>query len=151
MLKEVHTILVVDDEPVSLLMLEKVLRRKFQIITAASGQGALEILKSRRVSMLIADHVMPGMSGTELLRAGQAIDPAMVCLLITAEKDVGVFIDAIMNAGAIRVINKPWEAESLLQVVEAVLAKYETLIAHKKAMSQLKRASDSLNKIVKIN
>jgi DNA-binding NtrC family response regulator len=99
--------------------------------------------------MLITDQRMPGMSGTELLRKSHTIDPDIVCMLITSENDAGTFIDALMHSGAIRVINKPWKPDQLLEVIEAALEKQETLSEAKKAMNQLKRASESLDRVVK--
>src|SRR6185295_17374266 len=75
MLKQTHTILVVDDEPSSLLLLERVLRPLYKVITAGSGEVALEVLKTEEISLLITDQRMPGISGTELLRESQLLRP----------------------------------------------------------------------------
>lgn len=78
MLTEVHTILAVDDEPANLRLIERTLRKDFKVVTAASGEAALAILKQVKVSLIITDQRMPGISGTELLRKGRAINPDMV-------------------------------------------------------------------------
>jgi len=149
MLSENHRILIVDDEPVNLLMLEKVLRRKYEVVTAKSGYEALKILHRETVSMLITDQRMPGLTGTELLRKSRSINPDMVCMLITAESDSGTFLDAIMNSGAIRVIKKPWDPEKLLQTVETSLEKYESRCETKKAISELKKLNEQFDKTVR--
>jgi DNA-binding NtrC family response regulator len=144
-----HIVLAVDDEPINLMMLEKVLSGQFRVKTAGSGQEALEILHREEVSLLITDQRMPGMSGTELLRQSRALYPDMACFLLTAENDIKTFFDAIVNMGAICVINKPWEPVHLLRTVEVALKNYESLHQNKQAMDQLKIASQSLNKFVK--
>ncbi|HEV8485319.1 MAG TPA: response regulator [Blastocatellia bacterium] len=148
MLKQIHTILVVDDEPSSLLLLERVLRPNHNVITARSGAEALKVLKATEVSLLITDQRMPGISGTELLREGQLLRPGMVSMLLTSNKDSETFIDAIMNSGAIRVINKPWEAANLLSLVETSLQIYENFLDRKGSIERLKQTSHTLDKIV---
>jgi DNA-binding NtrC family response regulator len=149
MLNESHKILIVDDEPVNLMMLEKVLQRKFEVVTARSGQEALRILNRQTVSLLITDQRMPGITGTELLRKSRALDPDMVCMLITAETDSGTFLDAIMKSGAVRVIKKPWDPDKLLKMVEASLERYESHCETKRAINQLKKVNEQLDKTVR--
>ena len=148
MLKQTHTILVVDDEPSSLLLLERVLRPSYNVITARSGAEALEVLKAAEISLLITDQRMPGITGTELLREGQLLRPGMVSMLLTSNKDSETFIDAIMNSGAIRVINKPWEAAKLLSLVETSLKIYENFLDRRGSIERLKETSQNLDKIV---
>lgn len=147
MLKQTHTILVVDDEPSSLLLLERVLRPLYKVITAGSGEVALEVLKTEEISLLITDQRMPGISGTELLRESQLLRPGMVSMLLTSNRDSETFIDAIMNSGAIRVINKPWEASNLLSLVETSLKIYENFLTRKGSIERLKETNLNLDKI----
>lgn len=80
---ENHTVLLVDDEPTNLKMMERQLKGIFRTTSASSGEDALEILQREEVSMLITDQRMPGMTGTELLRKARLIDPDIICLLVT--------------------------------------------------------------------
>jgi DNA-binding NtrC family response regulator len=149
MLKQTHTILVVDDESTSLLMLEKVLRTNYTVLTARSGAEALDVLRREEISLLITDQRMPGMTGTELLRESQSLRPGMVSMLITSNNDTETFIDAITKAGALRVINKPWDAASLLSVVERSLKAYENFVERKGSSDRLKQMQQKLDKIAK--
>ena len=149
MLSQSHTILIVDDEPVNLMMLERVLKQKFEVISAKSGQEAVRILSRQPVSLLITDQRMPGMTGTELLRKSRAVNPDMICMLLTAETDSGTFIDAVVKSGAIRVINKPWNPDRLMEAVEASLEKYESRCETKEAINQLKKVNQQLDKTVR--
>src|SRR5215510_10779026 len=147
MLKQNHRILVVDDEPTNLLMLEKLLNANYTVCSAASGEQALEWLKREEFSLLITDQRMPGMKGTELLRQSQILRPSMVSMLLTSNKDSQTFIDAVVNSGAVRVVTKPWEPEDLLSVVETSLKMYESNLERQGAMDRLKQINESLEKI----
>ncbi|MEN3335894.1 MAG: hypothetical protein V7641_5259 [Blastocatellia bacterium] len=147
MLSQNHLVLIVDDEPINLMMLQKVLRAKFSVKTAGSGQEALTILKREPVSLLITDQRMPGMTGTELMRQSRLIDPNMLCILMTAESDMDTLMNAIVESGALRVINKPWDPAKILTQVEDALEKYEAARKKKEVIDQLRRANQVLERI----
>jgi DNA-binding NtrC family response regulator len=130
-------------------MLERLLRRQFRVITAPDGKTALEILKGEKISLIMTDQRMPGMSGTELLHKSRAIDPDMIKMVVTGNNDTDTFIEAIKNAGAIRVIAKPWDPDKVMADVCAALEKYDLVLRNKQAMSQLKQANEELNRLVK--
>lgn len=144
-----HTILVVDDEPANLRMLERLLRRKFRVITAPDGETALAVLRREKVSLILTDQRMPGITGTELLNKSKDIDPDIVRMVVTANNDTETFIDAIKNAGAVRVIGKPWDPDKMMGDVCSALEKYELVQRNKQAMNQLKQANAELNRIVR--
>src|SRR5437868_13949676 len=106
-----HTILAVDDEPANVRMLERLFHKDFRVLTAASGEEALEILNRETVTLIITDQRMPGMSGTELLRKSRSPHPEMVKIILTANTDIDTLIDAINITGAHRFMNKPWDPE----------------------------------------
>ena len=147
MLKQVHTILIVDDDRITLRLLEKVLGRKFKIITATSGEEAVETLRRQQVSLLLTDQCMPGMTGTELIRESRSAYPNMICMLLTGKDDVGVFIDALTKSRAVRVINKPWNPDKILADIQAALEKHETHLNEKQSMNRLKEARESLKRL----
>ena len=63
-------ILVVDDDPVSRTLLEKILiRAGYKVTTAENGREALRTLKGNFFSIVISDWMMPEMDGIELCRA----------------------------------------------------------------------------------
>jgi response regulator RpfG family c-di-GMP phosphodiesterase len=115
--------------------MERLLRRYYNVLTAKDGPEAIEILKSAEVSLLMSDQRMPGMTGIELLRESRAINPDVVSMLVTANTDNDTLLEAINDAGAVRVIHKPWDPERVLQFVREALAQRETLIACKQTNS----------------
>lgn len=144
-----HTILAVDDEPGNLRMIERLLRRHYNLLTAGSGEEALQIAQRMNLSLIITDQRMPGMLGTELLRKCQVIRPEMVSLVVTATDDIDTFIDAIRKSGASRVISKPWDPDDLLKAVREALAKYERVIENQKTMSMLRQVGENLRQMRK--
>lgn len=143
-----YVVLLVDDEPVSLMMLRHALQDKFNVRTASSGQQALEVLRRETVSLLITDQRMPEMSGTQLLQQSRALCPDLVCIVLTGETNVDVLMNAITESGALRVIHKPWKPEELVRNIEAALEHYESMQRRKQVMDQLTQANGILNRIL---
>lgn len=139
-----NTILIVDDVVVNLRLLERLLRSQYSVLTTTNGPAALEILRQNDISLLISDQCMPGMTGIELLRSSRNINPDLVCMLVTANTDKDTSIEAINDAGAVRVIHKPWNPETVLQFVQEALAQRETLIECKQANAEIEMALNQL-------
>jgi response regulator RpfG family c-di-GMP phosphodiesterase len=149
MLRDTQTILVVDDDPLNLGMLERLLKRKFTVLTATDGKQALELLEREPVCLILTDQQMPGMSGIELLQKSRSIDEHIVRMLVTANRDSTTFIEALKLAGAVRVITKPWDPEKLMQTVCDTLEKHSVLTRNRQAFTSLHQANAKLNKFVK--
>jgi two-component system, sensor histidine kinase and response regulator len=149
MLNQSHTILAVDDEPINLRLMERLLRRHFTVLTANSGEEALEIVQHEDISLIITDQRMPGMQGTELLRKCMTVKPGMVSLVVTANNDTDTSIEAITNSGAIRVINKPWNPDQILKTIQDALAIYERGLQNRKMISQLKQVNENLEQLTR--
>ena len=78
-------ILIVDDEPSMRELLDIVLRREgHEVFTASNGKAAVEILEREPIDLLVSDIKMPDMSGVEVLKAGKALDPDLVGIMVTA-------------------------------------------------------------------
>jgi CheY-like chemotaxis protein len=60
----------------------------YDTIEAASAEDALRVLKERRVDLLVTDHLMPGMTGTELAQATRDRFPALKVLIVSGYADV---------------------------------------------------------------
>jgi len=95
-----ETILIVDDEKNYLLVLSAVLEDEgYEVLTALSGQEALEIHKTSDLDLILTDMKMPGMSGIELLENIKAIDPDLPVIMMTAHGTVDKAVEA-MQKGA---------------------------------------------------
>jgi DNA-binding NtrC family response regulator len=148
-LNQSHTILAVDDEPINLRLMERLLRRHFTVLTANNGEEALDIVQREDISLIITDQRMPGMQGTELLRKCMILKPGMVSLVVTANNDTDTSIEAITKSGAMRVINKPWNPDQILKTIQDALAVYERGQKNRKMISQLKHVNENLEQLAK--
>ncbi len=64
-----HTVLAVDDIPMNLLLISKILSRlNINISTAANGKEALELIAKQKPSLVLLDLMMPEIDGYEVLR-----------------------------------------------------------------------------------
>lgn len=115
-------VLVVDDEPLLVKSLRRLLVREgHEVLTAGDGQQALELLAAEQVDVVLSDVRMPVMDGVTLvrqLRERRERPPPVV--LLTGYADLS---DAELRcAGAVAVLGKPVEVETLFAALQAGLA-----------------------------
>lgn len=104
---ETAHILVVDDERGILESLRKIFEREGYVVsTTDSGEEALAQLRAARIDLVLADIMMPKMSGMELLRATKAIAPGTEVVMMTAFGTVENAVEC-MREGAYDFISKP--------------------------------------------
>jgi len=108
-----YPILYVDDEPENLRIFELTFRRQFSILTARSGAEGLEILNREPVALVLSDHRMPGMTGSEFLARVAEVDPKTIRIMVTAYGDVETLESAINDGSIYRFIAKPWTPEEV--------------------------------------
>jgi CheY-like chemotaxis protein len=115
------TILCIDDEEIPRTLRKLILQKQgYQVVTAASGAEALEVLDRESIDLVLSDQMMPGMTGTELTKSVKATRPTMPVILISGVNEVPP--DAIY---ADRFISKVGGPELLFKTVCEVLAAYE--------------------------
>ena len=82
-------ILCVDDEENALLLRKLILERAgYEVMTAVSGKQAIEIVSSHPVDLVLSDHLMPGITGTELARDVKAIRPGLPVILLSGVNEI---------------------------------------------------------------
>ncbi|MDR0323530.1 MAG: response regulator [Treponema sp.] len=129
------TVLVVDDVDMNVVILEEILKEKYNILTANNGREALEILgdASPLPKIILLDVIMPEMDGREmfeLMITNEKLKRIPV-IFITAENDSE---SELLAAGAVDFINKPFKADIVQLRV--------------KNQIELKNYSDSLEQMV---
>lgn len=103
-------ILVVDDEKIIALSLERVLkRRSHTVVTANSGiEALLKLEKDGPFDILIMDYLMPELGGAEVLSQCRIKYPELKVIMMTAYGDQLVR-EELLSRGACLVIHKPFE------------------------------------------
>lgn len=82
------SVLCVDDDVMGLISRRLLLERfGCEVRVAASAQAAVRILRQQRVDIVVTDHLLPGMSGTELLQEVRLLDPFVPVMILTGVPD----------------------------------------------------------------
>lgn len=115
------TILFVDDEERILRTLKMLFRSDYNVLTSDNGNEALDILRTKKVHVIVSDQRMPVMQGAELLRQAKEVSPNTMRLLLTGYSDLESIIGSINEGEVFRFINKPWKNQEIKEKVsEAV-------------------------------
>lgn len=119
----VSTILVVDDEPEVLRLVETLLTRNgYKVLTATNGERALEKIRKHGgpPDLLLTDVVMPGLSGPMIAEQLHGQYPDMKVLFMSAFEDRQVVRRYVKDPGH-DLISKPFSIEDLAAKVKSVL------------------------------
>ena len=135
-------ILIVEDDPVSQKLLEKIVRREgYDTILADNGNGAWEIVKKETFEMVITDWMMPEMDGLKLCRKiRQANLPRYVYIILLTARDQAEDAVAALDAGADDYIRKPFNPNELKARILAGKRIIELEDNQKKANAQLSQS-----------
>ena len=119
-----HTVLVVDDDPVIVRLLEVNFEMEgFEVVTAVDGMDGVERCRAAQPDIVVSDVMMPKLNGLELCVAIKA-DPAtdgIPVVLLSAKAQVAD-IRAGLDAGADDYVTKPFEPLDLIDRVNKLLA-----------------------------
>jgi phosphoserine phosphatase RsbU/P len=119
-------VLVVEDHPMSRRILETMLKQSYEVISAASGQEAVDKARVDPPDLVLLDIEMPGLNGfetLEILKEG-IIEQAVPVIFLTALED-SKSRETGLQAGAVDYITKPYDKQELRIKVKNHLALYE--------------------------
>jgi CheY-like chemotaxis protein len=113
-----QTILFVDDEP-SILTVRRLIFEVlgFSVLTAESGEEALEVLRSNAVDAVVLDYLMPGMDGEETARRIRGMRADLPIILSSECFSIPQRVSQLVSAS----VNKGVQQELLLEVLEQQL------------------------------
>ncbi len=122
-----ETVLVVDDEAQVRRLLARILEMdRYQVLEASDGQEALRALQRHDVAVVLADLMMPNLSGMQLLQTVKQKDPQMPVVIISGKNNVQDAVECIRN-GAADYISKPFKVNQIRQAVKTALKKTQTM------------------------
>jgi len=131
------TILVVDDEKNYLVVLSAFLSEEgYETLTADNAQDALEIVESTDLDLVLTDMKMPSMDGIELLRRIKEKAPDLPVVMMTAYGTVEKAVEA-MQLGAFNFIQKPFQNQTLKQIVDKGVRIYSVLKENRRLVQAL--------------
>lgn len=140
---------VVDDDPAQLRLLlhhlKNVSPHQAQLFGTSSPREALERIEARSVDILIADLVMPQLSGVDLLRELKKRNTCTQALIMTASADVESLLTAF-ELGAVDYLLKPVDPEQINKLVcEAVARLSRWRIALAGAFRRTRQGANAVN------
>ena len=119
---EKRKVLIVDDDKDIVTIVSTILGgRGWDIKAAYNGREALEAVTASKPDIILLDIMMPEMNGIEVLKRIKKIDTDARIIMITAFGDVESYLDS-MELGAYEYINKPFETDELLEMIDRVAA-----------------------------
>lgn len=146
-----YKVMIVDDEPANLRLLERLFRQDYTVIVSESGEEALRLLAQHDVALLITDQRMPNMTGLELLNQTATIRPHMVRMILTGYTDVGTLVEAINSGLVYKYLPKPWSNEDLRLSVSRAIQHYEANRARHELEMKNQRLISRLNEIQQLS
>ncbi len=120
------SILAVDDEPSQRQFISGALSKDYEVVTAANGSEASQLLSHRNFNLVITDERMPGMGGIELIRWMREKSPETPVVVITAYGSIETAVEAI-KLGAEEYLIKPLKSPEELRVIVAKVLQSRTL------------------------
>ncbi|HAV64588.1 MAG TPA: hypothetical protein DCY13_19745 [Verrucomicrobiales bacterium] len=113
-------LLVADDDEGVRAALEVVFESAYEVLVAADGQRALDLIACRAVDVVILDLNMPGLSGIETLENIKRQDPWVEVIILTGQATLESARQAL-QFGAFAYLNKPFEMKEGRNTVERAL------------------------------
>lgn len=141
-------VLYVDDEEQNLISFRANFRKQYDVFTAISADEALDLLSKNVIPIIISDQKMPHTSGVEFLEKTVTLYPDCIRLLITAQSDIEIVIEAINRGQISKYIQKPWDWDKLSIAIDNCVTVYTSQIELKLKNAELQKANDELNKFV---
>jgi two-component system response regulator (stage 0 sporulation protein F) len=141
-------VLLVDDQRDIVRLLHSTLQtlgHTLDIVDAPSGEEALLEASRRKVDLLVADYLLPGISGVELMRKIKVRNPGMKVIFISGMTERKAR-DEMLNAGAVAIFDKPIPLADFLDAVERSLGLVRTIFpmetskdaeVHRQSLSEL--------------
>ena len=125
-------VLCVDDDPTQLEALNRVLRRRYDIVTATNPVEALSLVKAQpQFAAVVSDLQMPAMNGIAFLTEVRRLAPDTVRLLLTGKADISAAIAAVNDGQIFRFLQKPCAPNLLVAMVQAAVGQHDLIVSER--------------------
>ncbi len=142
-------ILIVDDEPDALELMQELFERKgYLSLTASNGLDALKKIKNEEPEIVITDIRMPEMDGMQLLKTINKEHPHIPVIMVTAHGTIETAVEA-MKLGAKDYILKPLRLDEILAKVERITQLNSLIKENEYLLNRLQQTYDFTNMIGK--
>jgi diguanylate cyclase (GGDEF)-like protein len=138
-------VLCVDDEPMNLELLERSLRRRFEVLATGAPDQALDLLRTRAdIAVVLSDFRMPQMNGAELLAAAARLRPETRRVMVTGYADADNLIASINSGQVHYVVRKPWKHQELQQLLEQMVRSFQLERENRRLVDEMRQVNERL-------
>ncbi|MBI5197634.1 MAG: sigma-54-dependent Fis family transcriptional regulator [Nitrospirae bacterium] len=143
------TLLIIDDEPGNIQILSDILRGQgYEILTAGDGEGALKLISSRLIDLILCDLRVPKINGAEIVKRVRETHPHLPIIVMTAYGTVESAVNLI-KSGVYEYLPKPLDYDKLQFVIGKALEQTRLLSEVEALRSQLQERYQFRNLIGK--
>jgi DNA-binding NtrC family response regulator len=125
-----YKLLIVDDEERVLRALNGIFKKDYDVYSCSDAASALKALSRHAIDVIISDHRMPGVSGTELLAKVRKKHPEVIRILLTGSFNREALSDAVAKGAIFGYVSKPWNLNSMKALVERAMDASVKMAAH---------------------
>ncbi len=116
-----YSILIVDDEILTLNNLKKVLEKEdYEVLVTNSGETALEMFEKYKPQLVLLDLMLPGISGIEVLKRIKEIERETIVIMMSAYEILEKAVES-MKLGAYDYLLKPFKTSDLKSTIRRAL------------------------------
>jgi DNA-binding NtrC family response regulator len=140
---DTKSLLIVDDEENVRRAVARALRGEgYDLRFAASAKEALKLLEEAPADMVLSDHMMPAMTGLELMAEVRKQFPDTLRIILTGYADLEMAISAINDGEIYRFLTKPWDQVELQVTVRLGFDRLMLERENRRLLATVKRQSD---------
>ena len=113
-----RTVLVVDDDDMILMMINKILSKEYNVVTALSGEEALSKFEECHPDIILSDYMMPKMNGFQMMdQMRERYGDDVYAIYMTANEQEETEFE-VFRHGALDFIRKPIKADAIIEAVK---------------------------------
>jgi two-component system, response regulator, stage 0 sporulation protein F len=121
-------ILYVDDEPINLMLFERIFAKKYHILTGESGFVGMEILANNPdIRIVISDMRMPHMDGLEFIQKAKESFPHIIFFILTGFGITETIMEALDVKLIDRYFQKPFQMDEINNAISTAIARSNQL------------------------
>ena len=143
------SLLLVDDEPAILESLTQTLNKEYDVVSAASAEEALQVLKHCKIDIILSDQRLPGISGVQFLEIVRKHHPRAVRLLMTGFAEFENLMQAVNNGQVFRFLIKPWRMDDLMGTLRDAARMFRAEQQRQQLLDELSGVNQRLEKAVR--
>ncbi len=120
-------ILSIDDSVSTLTLVRETLREEFKVFVVASGEAALEFLKTQKPDLILLDFYMMGLDGLETLERMNEMEGFDVPVVMLTSISTKPLEETCRQLGAVAFLPKPFDPQLLRTTIHEILGNDEVL------------------------